>query len=203
MSPRVPRVSGPRQRAWGRVAPVGARGSGRGGGGLENVPPPRPGAFTGGLSAEGSGQRKPPPTTTNTTPGTPPTGPRSCENDTTKGTPAAAAVRRQRPRRGTRRADRGTVTRRNVTRGGGGPHQSWVSWVQSRPRRRHIAGGFLWLSGGGGVHQNGDAGDGPCLAGGDTPPPPTHPLNGTGNSPVSGTADPRSSQTGQVIRGLR
>ena len=24
-----------------------------------------------------------------------------------------------------------------------------------------------------------------------------------GNSPVSGTADPRSSQTGQVIRGLR
>ena len=43
-----------------------------------------------------------------------------------------------------------------------------------------------------------------------TPPPPPHrrctwmPLvNGTGNSPVSGTADPRSSQTGQVIRGLR
>ena len=34
-----------------------------------------------------------------------------------------------------------------------------------------------------------------------TPPPP--PVNGTGNSPVSGTADPRSSQTGQVIRGLR
>ena len=29
------------------------------------------------------------------------------------------------------------------------------------------------------------------------PPPPTD------NSPVSGTADPRSSQTGQVIRGLR
>ena len=28
------------------------------------------------------------------------------------------------------------------------------------------------------------------------------PVNGTGNSPVSGTADPRSSQTGQVIRGL-
>ena len=28
-------------------------------------------------------------------------------------------------------------------------------------------------------------------------------VNGTGNSPVSGTADPRSSQTGQVIRGLR
>ena len=27
--------------------------------------------------------------------------------------------------------------------------------------------------------------------------------NGTGNSPVFGTADPRSSQTGQVIRGLR
>ena len=27
-------------------------------------------------------------------------------------------------------------------------------------------------------------------------------VNGTGNSPVSGTADPRSSQTGQVIRGL-
>ena len=46
-----------------------------------------------------------------------------------------------------------------------------------------------------------------------TPPPPLpHGLggciwmplvNGTGNSPVSGTADPRSSQTGQVIRGLR
>ena len=31
------------------------------------------------------------------------------------------------------------------------------------------------------------------------PPPPS----GTGNSPVSGTADPRSSQTGHVIRGLR
>ena len=30
-----------------------------------------------------------------------------------------------------------------------------------------------------------------------------HLVNGTGNSPVSGTADPRSSQTGQVIRGLR
>ena len=28
------------------------------------------------------------------------------------------------------------------------------------------------------------------------------PVNGTGNSPVSGTSDPRSSQTGQVIRGL-
>ena len=28
-------------------------------------------------------------------------------------------------------------------------------------------------------------------------------VNGTGNTPVSGTADPRSSQTGQVIRGLR
>ena len=28
-------------------------------------------------------------------------------------------------------------------------------------------------------------------------------VNGTGHSPVSGTADPRSSQTGQVIRGLR
>ena len=28
-------------------------------------------------------------------------------------------------------------------------------------------------------------------------------VNGTGNSPVSRTADPRSSQTGQVIRGLR
>ena len=28
-------------------------------------------------------------------------------------------------------------------------------------------------------------------------------VNGTGNSPVSMTADPRSSQTGQVIRGLR
>ena len=28
-------------------------------------------------------------------------------------------------------------------------------------------------------------------------------VTGTGNSPVSGTADPRSSQTGQVIRGLR
>ena len=27
-------------------------------------------------------------------------------------------------------------------------------------------------------------------------------VNGTGHSPVSGTADPRSSQTGQVIRGL-
>ena len=44
-----------------------------------------------------------------------------------------------------------------------------------------------------------------------TPPPPNglggcvwmHLVNGTGNSPVSGTADPRSSQTGQVIRGLR
>ena len=38
------------------------------------------------------------------------------------------------------------------------------------------------------------------------PPPPTiwmHQVNGTGNSPVSGTDDPRSSQTGQVIRGLR
>ena len=31
------------------------------------------------------------------------------------------------------------------------------------------------------------------------PPPPPE----TGYSPVSGTADPRSSQTGQVIRGLR
>ena len=30
-----------------------------------------------------------------------------------------------------------------------------------------------------------------------------HLVNGTGNSPVSETADPRSSQTGQVIRGLR
>ena len=30
-----------------------------------------------------------------------------------------------------------------------------------------------------------------------------HPVNGTGQQPVSGTADPRSSQTGQVIRGLR
>ena len=30
-----------------------------------------------------------------------------------------------------------------------------------------------------------------------------HLVKGTGNSPVSGTADPRSSQTGQVIRGLR
>ena len=30
-----------------------------------------------------------------------------------------------------------------------------------------------------------------------------HLVNGTGNSPVSGTAHPRSSQTGQVIRGLR
>ena len=30
-----------------------------------------------------------------------------------------------------------------------------------------------------------------------------HLVNGTGNSPVSGTAGPRSSQTGQVIRGLR
>ena len=30
-----------------------------------------------------------------------------------------------------------------------------------------------------------------------------HPVNGTGNSPVCRTADPRSSQTGQVIRGLR
>ena len=28
-------------------------------------------------------------------------------------------------------------------------------------------------------------------------------VNGTGNSPVSGTADPRNSQTGQAIRGLR
>ena len=35
------------------------------------------------------------------------------------------------------------------------------------------------------------------------PPPPLHSVNGTGNSPVSGTADPRSSQRGQVIRGLR
>ena len=41
------------------------------------------------------------------------------------------------------------------------------------------------------------------------PPPPLgvciwiHLVNGTDNSPVSGTADPRSSQTGQVIRGLR
>ena len=32
-------------------------------------------------------------------------------------------------------------------------------------------------------------------------PPPL--VNGTGNSPVSETADPRSSQTGQVIQGLR
>ena len=30
-----------------------------------------------------------------------------------------------------------------------------------------------------------------------------HLVNGTGNSLISGTADPRSSQTGQVIRGLR
>ena len=30
-----------------------------------------------------------------------------------------------------------------------------------------------------------------------------HLVNGTGNSPVSGMADPRSSQTAQVIRGLR
>ena len=30
-----------------------------------------------------------------------------------------------------------------------------------------------------------------------------HLVNGTGNSPSSGTADPRSSQAGQVIRGLR
>ena len=30
-----------------------------------------------------------------------------------------------------------------------------------------------------------------------------HLVNGMGNSPVSGTADPWSSQTGQVIRGLR
>ena len=46
----------------------------------------------------------------------------------------------------------------------------------------------------------------------DRPPPLTHGLGGclwmhlvnsTGHSPVSGTADPRSSQTGQVIRGLR
>ena len=46
----------------------------------------------------------------------------------------------------------------------------------------------------------------------DPPPPPPAPqgvciwmplVNGTGNSPVSGTANPRSSQTGQVIRGLR
>ena len=35
------------------------------------------------------------------------------------------------------------------------------------------------------------------------PPPRVHLVNGTGNSPVSGTADPRSSQTGHVIRGLR
>ena len=34
------------------------------------------------------------------------------------------------------------------------------------------------------------------------PPPGRHRVTGTGNSPVSGTADPRSSQTGQVIRGL-
>ena len=44
-----------------------------------------------------------------------------------------------------------------------------------------------------------------------TPPLPPRPksqpwmhlVNGTGQQPVSGTADPRSSQTGQVIRGLR
>ena len=30
-----------------------------------------------------------------------------------------------------------------------------------------------------------------------------HLVNGTGNSPVSGTADPWSSQTGRVIQGLR
>ena len=44
----------------------------------------------------------------------------------------------------------------------------------------------------------------PCTAGGGvgcTPPPLQ--TKGTGNSPVSGTAHPRSSQTGQVIRGLR
>jgi hypothetical protein len=50
------------------------------------------------------------------------------------------------------------------------------------------------------------------IEGRENPPPLTHGLggciwmplvNGTGNSPVSGTADPRSSQTGQVIRGLR
>ena len=35
------------------------------------------------------------------------------------------------------------------------------------------------------------------------PPLRMHLVNGTGNSPVSGTADPRSSQTGHVIRGLR
>ena len=29
-----------------------------------------------------------------------------------------------------------------------------------------------------------------------------HPVNGTGNSPVSGTADRRSSQTGQAIQGF-
>ena len=52
----------------------------------------------------------------------------------------------------------------------------------------------------------------PCARCGDVPPPPARtrgvcigmPLvNGTGNGPVSGTADPRSSQTGQVIWGLR
>ena len=39
----------------------------------------------------------------------------------------------------------------------------------------------------------------PCLPTMCPMPPP--PLPETGNSPVSGTADPRSSQTGQVIRG--
>ena len=33
--------------------------------------------------------------------------------------------------------------------------------------------------------------------------PHLHLVNATGNSPVSRTADPRSSQRGQVIRGLR
>ena len=32
---------------------------------------------------------------------------------------------------------------------------------------------------------------------------PMHLVNGTGQQPVSGTADPRSSQTGQLIQGLR
>ena len=38
--------------------------------------------------------------------------------------------------------------------------------------------------------------------GGRAPAPPLHLVNGMGNSPVSGTASPRSSQTGQVIWGL-
>ena len=52
--------------------------------------------------------------------------------------------------------------------------------------------------------------DGPFGLGGGPPPPyglggcigmPL--VNSTGYSPISGTADPRSSQTGQVMRGLR